>query len=165
MTVRIAIMIMLVCHPFVLCETAESNQQCVSGYVVQCIPGQFDDTSVSAYAAFIIKTRSKDEIPYMILLYSPSGFGFDAPDPKPDQYLPLEMFTDSSLKWLFKIRKPEASEEVFDCEYFQKGFKTGDPRIPEQATLIPIPGREHENVPNRKKLPCMIVTGWRKMPK
>lgn len=156
----VIILTVLFCRLLAGGEEACVNDKPVRGYIVQSRDGQINNTSE---AIFILRLTAESKKTHMILLYSPYRFGFDAPAPRPEQYLPVEMFTDRRLEWEFDIRNPDSSEEIYICECCKKGMKTGDSRIPEQVTMIQIPGREHEKVPNRKKLPCMVVTGWRKL--
>jgi hypothetical protein len=115
-------------------------------------------------ASFILKIEA-DSPTYLRLFYAPGGFGFDAPDPRPDQLLPERMFANGRIIWSFGVRAPRNEEERAACKarhvLLSRDPEKPGPPVVEKEVYRPVPGWEAEKLPQARALDCMIVSSWK----
>jgi hypothetical protein len=112
-------------------------------------------------ADLIAVSRDARNPTYYRLIYAPVGFGFDAPPAKPGQLLPLMMFTDGSLLWLFTFHAPRIEEEKAACSAkFTQYTQDKDGKFIPINRYSKIPKSSHKDMPNKALMPCMIVDNF-----
>src|SRR5262245_29351522 len=135
----------------------------------------------TSQADFVVKLKTSDEKKYIRLLYSPHGFGFDAPPAKPKfgfdaapakpkQLAPKGMFSVGSLAtkmmfsvgsvWIFQAHSPRNPEERRACYGQIKRWLVKDGQPVEVERFVSVPGQESEIIPKPESLSCLIMEDW-----